>query len=697
LKHAFRSSFGSLLLALSVGGAAIVAACGGGSSQGTPSPASDSGVGDTTVDDGAPDGGDPDTAFAIPDLQSLALDPATATLTSTDGGKPTQAFTVLGKFTDGSMSAVSGATFTVKPLTIGTIDSSGVFTASGRVGGDATITASKSTPSGVITATATVTVNLERTVFAGGTPVNAATKFGSATVNVAKAPGLVYPLDQAVMPQNVYPADVQWTNGTAGDVFKITFQKPHFTGVAYVMHSGVGFKYDWLVDAGMWQALAQTDPDAPATLKVDRFESATATTIAAEKRISITFAKAALTGSVYYWDIAAGRIQRIDDGTGTAVSFMPTPPPSPVSGERCVGCHSVSNDGRYMFGRLGGGDNVGAVFDLTKDLSGATPPVVYPINAATPRSWFSSWSPDSKRLVVSFNDGPSGVMRMYDTTTGGVVAPVSGTLPTGITHPTWSRDGKKIAYVTAINAWGGDNTTGDIALLDVNGLDTFGATKTVHTGASLSSAYPNGVADSYPSFTPDSARIVFAHGTGSRSDVAAGRVSALFIMNADGTNVMRLDNANGGAMSSEDFQPRFSPFDQGGYFWVSFLSRRDYGNAQAGTKGARRQQIWVAAIKKSPAAGAEPSMVGYWLPGQNVASQNISAFWTPRACRADGDSCSVGSECCGGDCRADGSGKLVCSPPPPSMCRQLNQTCSTDADCCDGRPCTNNVCIDKVQ
>jgi hypothetical protein len=31
------------------------------------------------------------------------------------------------------------------------------------------------------------------------------------------------------------------------------------------------------------------------------------------------------------------------------------------------------------------------------------------------------------------------------------------------------------------------------------------------------------------------------------------------------------------------------------------------------------------------------------------------------------------------------------------MCRQLNQTCSTDADCCDGRPCTNNVCIDKVQ
>jgi hypothetical protein len=160
--------------------------------------------------------------------------------------------------------------------------------------------------------------------------------------------------------------------------------------------------------------------------------------------------------------------------------------------------------------------------------------------------------------------------------------------------------------------------------------------------------------------------------------------------------VARLDNACGGPTSTEDFQPRFAPFDSGGYFWLSFLSRRDYGNAAAGTRGTQRQQIWVAAIKKAAASGEDPSAVAFWLPGQATASKNISAFWAPRACRVDGDSCSVGSECCGGDCRPDASGALVCTPPPPEDCRDLNETCSTSADCCSDRDCVNNVCIDPL-
>ncbi len=165
-------------------------------------------------------------------------------------------------------------------------------------------------------------------------------------------------------------------------------------------------------------------------------------------------------------------------------------------------------------------------------------------------------------------------------------------------------------------------------------------------------------------------------------------------MKPDGTALRRLDNANGGVDTTDSFQPHFSPFRAGGFYWVSFLSRRDYGNAQVGTRGTGRQQIWVAAISEDIQASGDPSQVGYWLPGQSTTSQNISAYWAPRPCRSEGTSCAVGSECCSGDCRA-GDGGLVCSPPPPERCRRSGETCGGTGDCCpgEGLVCSQNVCM----
>jgi hypothetical protein len=224
--------------------------------------------------------------------------------------------------------------------------------------------------------------------------------------------------------------------------------------------------------------------------------------------------------------------------------------------------------------------------------------------------------------------------------------------------------------------------------------DEYGATRVLHTGASLSADPPFGAADSYPTWSPDSRFIAFAHGTGSRSET---HQSALYMMARDGTGPVRLSAATGGPSSAVDFQPRFSPFEQGGYYWMSFLSRRDYGNAEVGTRGRALQQIWVTAVRVDAAPGEDPSSVAYWLPGQLTTSRNISAYWAPRPCRPDGEGCSVGSECCGGDCRPDGAGVLVCSPPPPERCRMRNETCSTSADCCDGLTCIANVCVPPLE
>lgn len=620
-----------------------------------------------------------DAPFAT--VTSLRIDPASADIMSTGGSTPTQAFRVLAQLSDGTERAAMVPVFSFDAPGIATIDeASGLATATGIIGGTGNVRVEAMG----LSAMATLRVRVRREVFAAGTDASTAALFAAAPVDdAARSASIVYPLNRAVMPQNVYPADVQWLNGSAGDVYRIRIEKPESSVVAYVPFDG---QNHWLVDAAGWRAIAQTNPDAPAMVYVDRYEIAS-TTVISGTPVAVTFARAALTGSVYYWDIAAGRVIRIDDGTVTRVNIIPSPPVA-RDGARCVGCHTVSPSGRYMAGRLGGGENIGGIFDLTTILTADPAPTVWPVNAGTATWWFSSWSPDETRLVV--NIGGNSAMDFLDPRTGARVPVTSAVpLPQGITHPAWSPDGRNIAYVSDIAGWGDNFTVGNIRMMPVTGPDTLGAPVSVHIGSSI----PGGASDSYPSWTPNSMHLAFAHGVNGRSDLGA---ASLYMMNMDGSAVVRLDNASGGPGTNDTFQPRFSPFDQGGYYWLSFLTRRDYGNAQVGTRGRGLQQIWVAAIRKDAiGTSVDPSAVGYWLPGQNTASQNISAYWAPRPCRPDGAACGVGSECCGGDCRAPaGGGPLVCAPPPPERCRRDGETCSTNADCCAGTSltCDLNVC-----
>jgi hypothetical protein len=199
---------------------------------------------------------------------------------------------------------------------------------------------------------------------------------------------------------------------------------------------------------------------------------------------------------------------------------------------------------------------------------------------------------------------------------------------------------------------------------------------------------PMGAAANYPTWSPDSGVIVFAHGNSSRSETGW---SALYLMKRDGSGLVRLDNASGGPGGIYSYQPRFSPFSQDGYFWLSHLSRRDYGNSEAGTRGTLRQQIWVSAIKVNPASGEDPSEVPFWLPGQNTQSLNISAYWAPRACRGDGEGCGVDAECCSRDCDPDEMGGNVCSPIS-GRCSGLGEPCANHEQCCDQVLCIDGTC-----
>ncbi|MEZ4459213.1 MAG: hypothetical protein R3E66_05720 [bacterium] len=650
----------------------------------------------TNTNNGADAGADasqrPDAVVMVPKVVSIMIEPSTVTLVSS-GTEVGQDFQLLATRDDGSTVPYAGLVeWTFDEARIGRIgERDGQFVANGLVGGPGRVTA-KLDDNSLPPVTADVRVTLERTFMGPNTPMDAANLFANgSTTDAARQASIVYPLEGAVMPQNVFPADIQWLVGAAEDVFRVRLTKDDIVVNAYLKHTGPGFGNHWLVDEAMWRAVAQTNPDADLTIEVDRWEASTQQVITTPP-VRMRFANAALSGSVYYWDIQAGRIVRINDGSGVREEFMPTPPMSP-NGEQCVGCHTVSQDGRYMAGRLGGGYNAGAIFDLTKDLAGSPPPTEYNVSNQSAYWNFSTWSPDNSRLVVSGNEWALEGMKLVDPFTGQVLPVAAGALPgSGSTHPAWSPDGSLLAYVSNAGGFGGSNVTGDISVLEVTGMDAFGAARTLQAGNAVPNAQPAGNAASYPSWTPDSQWIAFAHGTGSRSE---DQQSALYMIKADGTGLTRLDNASGGPSASDTFQPNFSPFHQGGYHWVTYLTRRDYGNSEVGTRGTGLQQVWVSAVSDTPGAG-DPSEVGYWLPGQNTASRNISAYWAPRACRNDGEGCAVGAECCSGECLPGPDDALVCSPPPPDRCREIGESCNQTADCCgadNNVVCQANSCI----
>lgn len=634
-------------------------------------------------------------------MTGVEITPAMADLVLSPGERGTVRFTAVARFDDGSTRPASAPEWSIASRALGEISvATGLFEASGFVGGSTTVTVRvPDGAGGTVSATASLRVRLERDSYATGVTMDARGLFADIDpVTPGRSVTIVYPLDRAVMPQNVYPANVQWLEGAMNDVFRVELRKPNFSARFYTRHTGAGFTLSLLPDVPTWQAFAQSDPGEPGEITVARYVAAMSRTFASAP-VRVRFAPGALTGSVYYWTVSSARIVRIDDGTATRVAFMPTPP-RPRSGENCIGCHTVSPSGRYMAGRMGPGFNTGTVFDLTTDLTGNPPPTRF--DPTRTDWWFNWWSPDETRLIATRGPSPTG-LGLIDPVTGNPV-PTTGTpLPSNnATHPSWSPDGREIAYVSAASDWGVDYRNGDLSIIPVTGRDAFGPSRTIQRGATLPMRNPAHSAISYPVWSPDSQWIVFAHGLSARSST---QPAALFITRRDGAQVLRLDNANGGPSGELSFEPRFSPFDTGGYFWLAFLSRRDYGNSAAGTRGTNREQIWVTAIRRTPAGPdgmsnpdpryeVDPSEVPYWLPGQDPQSRNISAFWAPRPCRPNGERCSVASECCSNDCRPPaGGGPPVCSPPPRTECRMEGQTCSVDADCCDGLTCFNRSCL----
>ena len=107
---------------------------------------------------------------------------------------------------------------------------------------------------------------------------------------------------------------------------------------------------------------------------------------------------------------------------------------------------------------------------------------------------------------------------------------------------------------------------------------------------------------------------------------------------------------------------------------------------------SRPKQLWVAAIDASPQGGQDPSHPVFWLPGQELGTENMRGQWALAPCKQIGEECEAGYECCDGFRRADDGGHPVCQDQP-GPCSQSGEACNTAADCCDpAAECIGGFC-----
>jgi len=466
-----------------------------------------------------------------------------------------------------------------------------------------------------------------------------------------------------------------------------------------------------------------------------------------------------LKGTVYYNSYDSKITSPGGVETGGVIAIKPRSPEPvlavPAQAGKCHVCHTVSADGSTLWAQddnPGNGDKSyakGASYNLANP---AAPRIVYD-GIATPAQdrkfvWAGPY-PDgsfalaSSRYAREAYRGPTpttagtGNSKLFSRADGSevVASGLTGVVDSAVT-PAFSPDGRKVAF----NFWSGNGVGGvtagagrSLAVLDFSCGAPAGSTKCAAAGPNAFTGLREIFKDpatypSWPSFLPDGKAVIFnnelAQGTCSGNTPDPNSLyncqlttwfsakSALWIAKDGATKDARaLAAANGTGLPTNanhpndaelNYQPTVNPVASGGYYWVVFTSRRIYGNLLAdapwgasGDGGGPQKKLWVAAVDINGVVMTDPSHPAFYLPGQELGAGNSRGFWAVDPCKANGNSCESGDECCNGFCRKDpDGGALVCQDKPPgTMCVQEFEKCTVDADCCDPKQkCLGGKC-----
>ena len=562
----------------------------------------------------------------------LAISPMNQTLTATFGqSPPTQQYTA----TVGG--AAVPASFSIDRGEVGSINAgSGLFTATGNLGGTANITATY----GAQTVSTKVTVVLQITQ-------NGATSTGDAGASDAgdagsttgaggyggvggegegsgvdggttgtldgtpqTDPGLawLYPYDNTLWPQGVLPPLLQWQPGThVYDAVYIHIQEAAFEYKGYFAATANPFIHH-PIDPAAWNAALFSNAGEPMTITLVFSSGGVAYGPLTE---TWNVASGTLQGTVYYNSYGTNLVHNYQGALpnngifGAATLGIPAGATSPivVAGtndltDGCRVCHSVSADGSELvtqhannalssaYALKTGMETVMSPADSRFAWGGLFIDGTYMFSNAAPQQGGNTTLPST----------------LYAVPSGTPVASMGIPSDPMAAAPVFSPDGKHVAF----NWYGGTGSDGvSLAVMDYDASTSqFTNLRKVFTPLAPDAGTGAGIVV-WQSFLPTSTAIVFeletlsngrtfgetrstCDGSGACSNV--GAQGELWWVDLATMKAARLDTLNGlgylptlaATQHTNDwvlnFEPTVNPVPSGGYAWVVFTSRRLYGN-----------------------------------------------------------------------------------------------------------------------
>jgi hypothetical protein len=573
---------------------------GGAGCSGTAWVADDDGDDDDDDDDDSfnnPGGDDDDTTPALTP-EGVVCTPSSPSFTFSYLEPVIVSLDVQIEWSDGSVSSPDGdVSFTILHDFGGSVNVLGVYTSPLNHGGLVEIEAWYDGNFGLCTFELFIELEINEV---GDETLDDVIALTPAAIDDACGPPVVYPLAGALMPRDLPPPVIQWSNPAGSNLFVVSLQNQ------YASLTVTTTSTSWRPDAGQWFALSDPSAGTQVAIQVsgglwDGVALSNFCTTSAPLEFSI--GEFGSQSTVFYWSPSTSGLWKLDVGSEAAESWL-----GPANAGDCVGCHSanLANASR-LAANFGGGNGWSVVVDVADPL----PPIVGPNNRP---GNFMTLSPSGTRLVRSY----LGTLYLDDVDNNVQLA----TLPTVgyATHPDWSPDGTRIVYSSCGNAdadWVAYNCS--IATLDVLPDDSFGASE-VLIPVGGSHYY-------YPSWNPTSEWIGFAWAPagGDNPDSNDNPRGQVGIVSAAGGTPKLLGTASGGEGLSNSW-PRWGPAE-GTIGWMAFSSRRAYGNDLAGGEA----QIWLAGVDLTAASiDPDPSYAPIWLPGQSTAVGNHTPIWVPR-------------------------------------------------------------------
>jgi hypothetical protein len=615
MQHRF-SSFAVVLASLALG---AVVGCTVGASRG------DGGGG------GNPDGGNVDTGIG-PGVEALLIMPANEVRTIS-GGVPVEIdYMAIHHAANGTDTDVtSTVTWDSTVSTLGAFTGNH-FTSVTDHGGVTSIRARL----GSLMGATSLTLHLDSDIVTASAPPDAPTMFGGAS-NPAAAPQIVYPLDGTMVPPNLQQLEIHFIPAAGTSVFRLEF--PTSIGnirIYFGCEEAVGGGCVYTTDATTWQVISDAGAGSgPLTYHLAAVDGSGGVGTTADRTIQI--AAEPITGGLYYWNAAGGSIMRFDFGVPGAREEVFINQARTGAGI-CVGCHTVSRDGR----RIAVGTDIPTttfqVFDVASRMR------IFSLGGGFPsQPSFASFSPDDTQIAVSSSMG----INILDGATG---SPILQRLGGGAaTMPDWSADGMHMAIVRYVGAPIGNVDPPGVSGGTIVRLDFDGASWSV--GPTLADA--GGGNNYHPTYSPDGNWIVYNRSPSNQSSMG-GDMSSMdcvtdaqtWAVAADGSGAsLQLDTIRGECDTWPKFDPTTYRDHDHDLFWLAWASAREYGLRYGANS---RYQIWMTAFDPAAAtAGNPPTHAPFRLPFQNIGSGNHIAQWVTSVERS---MCMTDADCPGEFC-----------------------------------------------